>query len=275
MHYRHSFHAGNFADVFKHIVLGTLLSALGRKDKPWSYLETHSGAAAYDLDNAGAVRTGEWRNGIGRLYGLAQAPPALTDYLSRIRQFNSGGELRRYPGSPWLALQAARPDDRIVLCEKIEPVFAELKQNLGGDSRVSFHRRNGYEAPALLPPKEKRGLVLVDPPFERPDEFEAMAQVLAETHRRFSGGTVALWYPLKNRHAAARFVRQAARTAGECLQIEFENGAAGDGQMRGCGMLVAKPPFRLEDELAPALKILVRDLAQGPKAEFRILTPSA
>ena len=275
MHYRHSYHAGNFADVFKHVLQGALLAALNRKDKPWFYLDTHGGSGAYDLDDSGAVRTGEWRQGVGRIYELDKAPPVLAEYLGHLRSFNRGGALRRYPGSPWLAVQAARPMDRVVLCEKVEAVYAELKQNLGGDSRVSFHKRDGYESPALLPPKEKRGLVLVDPPFERPDEFVAMARVLAEAHQRFAGGIYALWYPLKNRHAAARFVRSAARSAGECLQVEFENGAAGEGQMRGCGMLVANPPHRFRDDIEPALRVLVRELAQGPKAAYRILSPSA
>lgn len=269
MHYRHSFHAGNFADVFKHLVQGALLAALGRKDKPWCYLETHAGAGVYYLDTGGATRTGEWRDGIGRLYALKDSPPLLADYLARVRRLNGDGELLRYPGSPWIALDFARPTDRVVLCERIEEVFLELKFAMGRDRRIALHQRDGYELPSLLPPKEKRGLALIDPPFERPDEFVAMARVLEQSHERFAGGVYALWYPLKNRHAASKLARK-ARTIGETLQIEFETGAPGDGKMRGCGMLVVNPPFGLRKELEPCLKVLVRELALGSKAEYRI-----
>lgn len=272
MHYRHSYHAGNFADVFKHLVLCALLDALNRKDKPWCYLETHAGAGAYDLSAPGATRTGEWHNGIEPVYGLTGAPPALAAYLDRVREFNGGGTLRRYPGSPWFARQLARAGDRLVLCEKTEAVAADLKLNFSGERRAVIHLRDGYEAHALLPPKENRGLVLVDPPFERPDEFDAVAEFFRKARSRFAGGVYALWYPVKNRHAAGRFVRRVAAAAVEGLALEFETGAPGEGQMRACGMLVANPPYRFRDDIEPALQVLVRELAQGPKAAYR-MTP--
>src|SRR5690349_4778302 len=207
MHYRHSYHAGNFADVFKHVVLCGLLSALSRKDKPWCYLETHSGAGAYDLQGEGAARTGEWREGIGRLWGLANVPGPLQAFLDVVRGVNGTGALRHYPGSPLFAQALARERDRLVLCEKVPDIAAELRENLKGERRAVVHHRDGHEAHALLPPAEKRGLMLIDPPFERPDEFEATAELVGKSIKRFAAGVYATWYPLKNRHAAGRFER--------------------------------------------------------------------
>ncbi len=278
MHYRHSYHAGNFADVFKHVVLCALLAALSRKDKPWCYVETHAGAGAYDLAGEGATRTGEWRDGIGRLHGLGNAPPVLQSFLDVVAGLNGTGALRHYPGSPLFAQALARERDRLVLCEKVPAIAAELRQNLKGERRAVVHQRDGHEAHALLPPAEKRGLVLVDPPFERADEFEAAAGLVEKAIARFAGGVYAVWYPLKNRHAAARFERRVARACDEPpLRLALENGAPGEGQMRACAVLVANPPYGLERELEPAGKLLAKLLAQGPHAQYeaRALAPAA
>ena len=269
MHYRHSYHAGNFADVFKHVVLCALLAALSRKDKPWCYVETHAGAGAYDLAGEGATRTGEWRDGIGRLWELDRAPTLLQAFLDVVRGVNGTGALRHYPGSPLFAQALARERDRLVLCEKVPEIAAELRENLKGERRAVVHHRDGHEAHALLPPAEKRGLMLIDPPFERPDEFEAAAELVGKSVKRFAAGVYAVWYPLKNRHAAARFERQVARTCAEPpLRIALENGAPGEGQMRGCAVLVVNPPFGLDNELAASGKLLARMLAQGPKPRY-------
>ncbi len=268
MHYRHSYHAGNFADVFKHVVLCGLLAALNRKDKPWCYLETHSGAGLYDLGSVGSVRTGEWRDGIGRLAGVQEPAEPMASFLRIVREAQASST-NSYPGSPVFARALARPDDRLLFCETVAEIAAELKQVMGRDGRVAIHRRDGYEAHSLLPPAEKRGLVLVDPPFERPDEFELAAEFLKRATQRFAGGVCAVWYPLKNRHAAGRFERRAAALAAEPpLRLEFDNGAKGEGQMHASAMLILNPPFRFEQEIAPALKILVRELAQGPRAAY-------
>lgn len=275
MHYRHSYHAGNFADVFKHVVLCGLLSALNRKDKAWCYLETHAGAGAYDLQGEGAARTQEWRDGIGRLHGLGGGPPLLQTFLDVVSGLNGTGALRHYPGSPLFAQAFARERDRIVLCEKIPDIAAELRENLKGERRAIVHQRDGHEAHALLPPAEKRGLMLIDPPFERPDEFEAAATLVEKSIKRFAGGVYAIWYPLKNRHAAGRFERAVARLCAEPpLRCAFENGAPGEGQMRGCAVLVVNPPFGLERDLADSGALLARMLAQGPRPVYdaRLLT---
>jgi 23S rRNA (adenine2030-N6)-methyltransferase len=271
MHYRHSYHAGNFADVFKHVVLCALLGALSRKDKPWCYLETHAGAGAYDLAGVGATRTGEWRDGIGRLFaarGAHEAGP-LARFLDVVSGLNGTGALKHYPGSPLFAQAFARESDRLVLCEKVPEIADELRENLKGERRAVVHRRDGHEAHALLPPAEKRGLVLIDPPFERNDEFEAAAELVEKSLKRFAGGICAVWYPLKNRHAAARFERRVARACAEPpLRLALETDAPGEGQMRACAVLVVNPPYGLEGDLAPAGKLLARELAQGPRPKY-------
>jgi 23S rRNA (adenine2030-N6)-methyltransferase len=269
MHYRHSFHAGNFADVFKHVALCGLLAALSRKDKPWCCLETHAGAGAYDLAGEGATRTGEWREGIGRLHGLGHAPPLVESFLDVVRGVNGTGALRHYPGSPLFAQACAREGDRLVLCEKIPAIAAELRENLKGERRASVHQRDGYEAHALLPPAEKRGLVLVDPPFERPDEFEAVEQLLGKALARFAGGVYAAWYPLKNRHAASRFERGVARHCAEPpLRLALDTGAPGEGQLRSCALLVVNAPYGFEGDFAPVGQWLAQQLAQGTRPSF-------
>jgi 23S rRNA (adenine2030-N6)-methyltransferase len=263
LHYRHGFHAGNFADVFKHTLLCGLLLALNRKDKPWCFLDTHAGAGLYDLGAEGAQRTGEWQDGIGRLAAVSDAPEPFATYLRIVRGLPSG----QYPGSPLFARALAREQDRLVLCEKVEEVAAELKEVLRGEPRVHIHRRDGYEAHALLPPLEKRGLVLVDPPFERVDELDAIAEFLVAALARFAGGVCAVWYPLKNRHAAGKFVRRVEREVQRpLLDFRFETDAQAEGQMRACGVLVVNPPYQFEADVRAALEKLVPLLAQGANA---------
>jgi 23S rRNA (adenine2030-N6)-methyltransferase len=233
VHYRHSYHAGNFADVFKHVLLVGLLGALNRKDKPWCYLETHAGAGDYDLGFEGASRTGEWREGIGRLGDAGGAPEMVAEYLRLIAAARATGSPEHYPGSPQFARALARAEDRLVLCEKVPEVAAELKASLRGDRRAAIHLRDGYEAHSLLPPPEKRGLVLIDPPFERTDELDAIAELIQKSVARFAGGIYAAWYPVKNPHLVSRFARRVAKdTAKPVLNLEFDNGAEADDEIR-------------------------------------------
>lgn len=270
MHYQHRYHAGNFADVFKHVLLCGLLGALNRKDKPWSYLETHAGAGEYDLGGEAAGRTGEYTDGIARLMGLQNAPAPLDEFLRIVASVNDG-PLRHYPGSPRFAQAFMRAQDRLVLCEKVPEIAEELRRNLGRGARAAIHHRDGYEAHGLLPPAEKRGLVLIDPAFEDRREFEAVGDFLVQSLARFSNGIFAAWYPLKNRHEAQRFARRMQRELTRPLQnFEFDNGAPGEGQMRACGLLVVNPPFQFDRGMAPALNILQRELAQGPKPSYQI-----
>lgn len=273
VHYRHLYHAGNFADVFKHVLLTGLLRALSRKDKPWCCLDTHAGAGRYDLSSEQGGRTGEWEEGIGRLWRTSPTEATVAHYLAAVRALNPGRsvEPRLYPGSPWLAAQQARPGDRVLACEQV----AEVAETLGALlPSVEVHCRNGYEALTLLPPRERRGLVLVDPPFERPDEFEAVTDFIERVTARFAGGVCALWYPLKNRHAAGRAVRRLARaSARPVLDLQIDIGGRGDGRMHACGLAVVNPPFGFEttaqaalDALAPLLGARVQQAMVGEMA---------
>ncbi|MGQ0502969.1 MAG: 23S rRNA (adenine(2030)-N(6))-methyltransferase RlmJ [Panacagrimonas sp.] len=272
MHYRHVFHAGNFADVFKHVLLVGLLEGLRRKDKPWFYLDTHAGAGRYDLASHDADRTGEWRDGIGRLERQPGQPELVTRYLDLVNwPAADAAQLRHsrvYPGSPQIAVALARMGDRVACCESVADVAAQLRAHL---FNAEIHVRNGYDAYGLLPPREKRGLVLLDPPFESRDEFDKAGDFVQRVAERFASGMQAVWYPLKNRHDAARFTRRAARdTARATLVCSLDTGAPGEGQMRACGMLVVNPPFGFEAQAREALAWLAPRLAQGPRPQWSV-----
>lgn len=261
MHYRHAFHAGNFADLWKHVILLASLDALSRKPAPWAYLDTHAGAGLYRLGGEAATRTGEWREGIGRLRARADAPQSVARYLQAVAAAGEG----HYPGSPWLAMHAARDGDRLMFCEQQAEVCAALRELAG--ARAAVHARDGYGADALLPPAEKRGLVLIDPPFERRDEFAAVADFIARGRRRFAHGVYLAWYPLKHRYEAERMVRRVARDAGKpVLNAMLRVGRPAEGRMRGCGMLLVNPPYGLDETLAAPLQWLATQLAQDAGA---------
>lgn len=273
MHYRHSFHAGNFADVFKHLLLLGLLQALNRKEKPWFFLDTHAGAGLYGLQTEEAARTSEWRNGIGRLATLQSQAEPLARYLALARSF-SPSLSAAYPGSPLVALSQARPGDRLAFCEKQAPILEALKDTLlqdGPRASHATHLRDGYEAASLLPPAEKRGLVLIDPPFERADEFDAINAFLKLAQGRFLQGQYAVWYPVKKRFDTDRFVRRVGvDSARPVLDIRLDNGEPAEGQMHACGLIVVNPPFRFAEEMQPSLDQLCTALAQGPKANVEV-----
>lgn len=268
MHYRHLFHAGNFGDVFKHTLLVGLIESFQRKDKPWVYLDTHAGAGAYELHSTKAARTGEWRDGIGRLLGHEAQAPALVASLLRAVGWSASGSApsRRYPGSPLLAERCGGLAARIVCCETVAEVVEQLRVHV---PRALVHVRDGYEAHSLLPPAEKRGLILIDPPFEARDEFDQMGEFLRRSVLRFSGGVYAAWYPLKNRRDAERFMRRMERDLGRPqLHAELDTGAEGHGQLRAVGLLIVNPPFGFEAPAREALAWLTPKLAQGPQAHW-------
>lgn len=271
MHYRHLFHAGNFADVFKHVLLVGLIEALSRKDKPWCHLDTHAGAGSYNLASHDADRTGEWRDGIGRLKHEPGTPTMVERYLSLLRWPAEGSpnlrHSRVYPGSPVIATQLARPGDRIVCCESVADIAAQLRAHVPS---AEIHVRNGYEALGLLPPREKRGLVLVDPPFESREEFDRLGDFVEGAAERFDNGIQAIWYPLKNRFEAARFVRRAARDGRDTLVCTLDTGAPGEGQMRACALLIVNPPYGFEAQARAALTWLAPRLACGPRPQASV-----
>jgi 23S rRNA (adenine2030-N6)-methyltransferase len=226
MNYRHAYHAGNFADVFKHAVLCRVLAHLRAKPAAFRVIDTHAGAGLYDLAGPEASRSGEWRQGIARLLDASIAPDIrmlLAPYLDAVKALNAGGRLTIYPGSPALVRAWLRAQDRLVACELEPNTAAVLTRNLRGDRRVRVVAIDGWTAlTAYVPPKERRGLVLVDPPFEQPDEFTRLADRLALAHRKWATGLYVLWYPIKDRRACESFGRQLARSSiGKILRAEL------------------------------------------------------
>ena len=274
MNYRHAFHAGNFADVFKHAILLALLDALTAKDKPLCCFDTHAGRGRYALDEAEAGKTGEWRDGVGRLFGDPDSPPPLRRYLDAIRACNPDGTLRVYPGSPLLTAQALRPKDRMVLCETQDDEAAALRALFREDPRVHVHARDGYASlNALLPPGERRGLVLIDPPFEaQAGEFTAIETALTQAHARWPKGVYAVWYPIKSHRAVVPFHRHLAAGPFEKILVAELLVQPDDSPLRlnGCGILIANPPWKIDAALAAMLPALRNKLAQSPAAAHRL-----
>lgn len=281
--YRHLFHAGNFADVFKHALLVRLLVALGGKAKPFCYLDTHAGTGRYDLEHAWAQKAREFEHGIARIWQRADAPAGLADYLALVRAENPDGTLRRYPGSPCIARRLLRPGDRMVLTELNRSDCAALAERFAGDRQVQVRRMDGYEAlGAFLPPKERRGLVLLDSSFDRSGEFARIAAAVAAAHRRWATGMYAVWYPVVEPAAVRRFEREMAETGiRKILQLALAvapdrgAGALPAGMMHGCGMLVINPPWKLDAEAGPLLDWLAGALgrAGAGAATVRWLVP--
>jgi 23S rRNA (adenine2030-N6)-methyltransferase len=262
VNYRHAFHAGNFADCVKHALLVALLRGLLAKDKPFGVLDTHAGIGRYDLSAAEPQRTGEWRDGIGRLGGR-DAPAALEDYLAQVR---AAGFPASYPGSPALIRALLRPEDRLVLCELHPEDHATLKAMFRGDGQVAVHKRDAWEAvTALTPFPERRGLVLIDPPFEQDGEFERLAGAIATLRHRFRAGIVAGWYPIKHR-APVRAFHMALRDAGvpDCIACELALREPTDAaRLNGCGLLVANAPFGFAERAQAILDALLAGLGRG------------
>jgi 23S rRNA (adenine2030-N6)-methyltransferase len=276
MNYRHIYHAGNFADVLKHAVLARIISYLKRKEAAFRVIDTHAGIGLYDLGSEEAQKTGEWRGGVGRLF----APPStgggvtlLEDYLATVRALNPEGGLRLYPGSPLLARHLLRRQDRLTAIELHPEDAQSLKTRFAGDHQVRVIELDGWLAlGAQLPPKEKRGLVLVDPPFEEEGEFARMVDGLKKAHRRWPGGIYAFWYPVKDRATVERF-RQSLREAGiaKILDASFSiRATSAEAKLDGCGMAIVNPPYVLQEELAAILPALVRLLGEDKGATWTL-----
>lgn len=272
MNYRHSYHAGNFADVFKHTILILLLQALRSKDKPFCYLDTHAGAGRYDLLGEAARKTGEYQEGIARFWAGQVPLREMTDYLAAVRAVNEegGGGLRFYPGSPRIARYFLRAQDRMVLMELHAEEAHALKQEFRGDPQVHVHHADGFSGlKAFLPPPEKRGLVLIDPPFERAEEFEHLAAALQAAHSRWSTGIYAIWYPLKDPHEIRRFHGQLAGSGLRKLLLAEISFDAAPGRLYGCGMVILNPPWKLDEQLNRLRPALLAAL-QVTRGEMRV-----
>ena len=262
--YRHQFHAGHFADVLKHALLARLLAAVAAKDKPFFYLDTHAGIGRYDLAHPWAQKNAEFRNGIGRLWSRDDLPETLAPYMALVRQENPDGKLRFYPGSPLIARRFLRPGDRMVLSELNKTDVAELGALFARDRQVTVHLMDGYQAlKAHLPPKERRGLVLLDSSFDRAGEFRRLAAALAAAHERWATGVYAIWYPLMEPAAMRGFERDIVATGvRKILQLELSlRPDTLPGALRGCGLLVVNPPYRFDAEAAAIAASLAASLA--------------
>ncbi len=277
MNYRHHFHAGNFADVMKHLVLVQLVRGLQRKEKGFLCLDTHAGRGGYDLSVATAgdslARQPEFPDGIGRIWATQDAPSAVLDYVELVRAHHRecGGEAegapRFYPGSPALLKRLARPQERLVFCEKHPEEYAELDALLGGDRQAEVRMADGYAAVrAVLPPLERRALVLIDPPFEAQNEFSLIVGALRDGLKRLPGGTFAVWYPLTERAKLVAFYSQLRELdLPPTLVLELLiAGEESERKLKGCAMLVLNPPWRILDEVGPAMRWLGQRLAVEP-----------
>jgi len=276
MNYRHAFHAGNFADVVKHAVLVRVLEHLCAKPAPFRVIDTHAGAGRYDLGAEEAQRGGEWREGIARLLGARIAAPSralLAPYLGAVAACNGPGPLTTYPGSPVLARAFLRAQDRLIACELEPSAAAALARNLAGDLRSKAVTIDGWTAlNAYVPPKERRGLVLVDPAYEQAGDFARLAQALAAAHRKWANGTYLVWYPIKERTAPDALARR-LRNSGmaKILRAELSVDAAGaPGRLAACGLIVINPPWMLAGELATLLPELAAALSGASGGAHRV-----
>lgn len=268
MNYRHAFHAGNFADVLKHTVLLGLIEALKTKSTPFCYIDTHAGAGRYFLREEEANKTGEHLAGVQRVLTIENPPALLLLYLEQLRALNhieADATISIYPGSPLFASRSMRTGDRAQLCELQEDEAQKLRNLMHPDPRIVVHQRDGYTAlKALLPPKERRGLVLIDPPFEaQDDEFRLIERALANAYARWPTGIYAVWYPIKLRQQIVPFHRWfKANDIRKVLVVELllqpDNSSL---RLNGCGMLLINPPWQFEQQLEQLLPVLQRQLA--------------
>lgn len=275
MNYRHGFHAANFADILKHVVLMRILTHLNAKDKPYRVIDTHAGAGRYDLGSDEALRTHEWRDGVAR---LDQAPlaPAVETLLAPWRKAVAAARAlygaTSYPGSPWFCRQAMRDDDRLIAAELHEGTYSKLVQAIGRDARCKALAIDGWTAlGANVPPKERRGLVLIDPPFEEKDEFETLARALITAWRKWPTGIYALWYPIKDRRAVDHLFEAIDEAGiGRLLRLEIDvDRPEAAGGLSATGLLVVNPPWLLMQEAEILLPALCERLAQGPRPRYR------
>ena len=284
MNYRHAFHAGGFADVIKHVVLVRILTYLQDKPAAFRIIDTHAGAGLYDLTGEEARRGGEWLTGIARLMQARFSEttlPLVKPYLDIVRAFNPQAALEAYPGSPLIARALLRPQDRLTACEVEPKTRKRLIDALRRDTQARVVDLDGWTAlPAFVPPNERRGLVLIDPPYEQKDEFERMAKGFAQAFAKWPTGSYMLWYPVKSRRATDSLARHVAEVAGavappdKCLRLEFSAAPQiVEAGLTSAGLLIVNPPWTLAGELKAILPELEKPLGQGGAGRFRLETP--
>ena len=273
--YRHAFHAGNHADVLKHAVVVQLLHYLGKKDKAYWYIDTHAGAGAYALREGYATKNAEFDTGIGKLWGRSDLPQALSDYVDEVAALNPDGELRFYPGSPYLAWRLLREQDRMRLFELHSTEIDVLRHRFhDAGRRVMVYAGDGFDGiKALLPPPPRRALVLIDPSFEDKRDYSRTLTCLEESLKRFANGTYAVWYPQVTRPESQRFPEQLKRVQDKNwlhLTLSVSNPPTDGFGLYGSGMFILNPPYTLEASMKEALPWLVKTLGQDAGAQFKI-----
>lgn len=254
--YRHSFHAGNHADVLKHTVQSLIIESLKEKDKPFLYLDTHAGAGRYQLSGEHAERTGEYLEGIARIWAQESVPEELKTYLEAVSALNPRGDLRFYPGSPLIAAHLLRDHDKLNISELHPSDFPLLRNEFSRDNRARVVREDGYQQlKSQLPPSSRRGFVLIDPPYELKSDYQAVVKGIQEGHRRFATGTYAVWYPVVLRQQIKRMVKD-FQAAGIRKILQIELAVRPDSDQRGMtasGMIVINPPWKLESQMKSVL----------------------
>ncbi|HDT0720869.1 TPA: 23S rRNA (adenine(2030)-N(6))-methyltransferase RlmJ [Proteus mirabilis] len=261
--YRHSFHAGNHADVLKHIVQTLIIESLKEKEKPFLYLDTHAGAGRYQLTNAHAIRTGEYLEGIARLWQQEEVPELILPYLEVVSSLNTSGELRYYPGSPLLAAKLLREQDLLMLTELHPTDFPLLRTEFSRDKRVRVCREDGFgQLKSKLPPASRRGFALIDPPYELKQDYSAVVKGIVEGYKRFATGTYAIWYPVVHRQQIKRMLKELEATGiRKILQIELAVKPDSDQLgMTASGMIVINPPWKLASQMTSILPWLHKTL---------------
>ncbi len=278
--YRHAFHAGNHADVLKHLILLQIAEYMGEKPAPFWIVDTHAGAGRYALESAHASKLGEYRDGVGRLWGKKGLPPAAVDYLEFVKVLNPDGQLRHYPGSPWLASQMLRESDRLRLYELHSTDVKLLQECFKSAGRqVTITAGDGFAGlKAILPPPTRRALVLIDPSYETRDDYVNVVKGLQEALKRFAIGTYALWYPLLSKLESRKLPdKLKGLGAANWLHVTLEVCAPSkDGfGMNGSGMFIINPPWTLEKKLHQTLPKLTELLAQDNGAKYTLESQSA
>ncbi|HAT2163730.1 TPA: 23S rRNA (adenine(2030)-N(6))-methyltransferase RlmJ [Proteus mirabilis] len=261
--YRHSFHAGNHADVLKHIVQTLIIESLKEKEKPFLYLDTHAGAGRYQLTNAHATRTGEYLEGIARLWQQEEVPELILPYLEAVGSLNTSDELLYYPGSPLLAAKLLREQDLLMLTELHPTDFPLLRTEFSRDKRVRVCREDGFgQLKSKLPPASRRGFALIDPPYELKQDYSAVVKGIVEGYKRFATGTYAIWYPVVHRQQIKRMLKELEATGiRKILQIELAVKPDSDQLgMTASGMIVINPPWKLASQMASILPWLHKTL---------------
>ena len=270
--YRHAFHAGNHADVFKHLVLSLILRGLLRKDKPFVFIDTHAGAGRYRLDSEMASKNREFESGIQRLWRLTDTPEAIQGYLAAVRTTNPGREMVWYPGSPRITRHFLRPQDRMALCELHSSDAKIIAREFEGDRQVRVQAGDGYQAlKALLPPRERRGLVHIDPAYEFKDERRRVLEAISDAWKRWPTGIYAIWYPIQDQATAEDFRRRLQRLGiPRMLSAEFRVLADEPFRLTGSGMILINPPWQFDTELGAALPWLWNQLAVNGQGGWRV-----